>query len=59
MAYTGVSTLEGDNLDAYYGYLKELFGRPVFTHEIPDLYLEIRKKSKSDFQKICSDAVEN
>lgn len=53
MAYTGICTLTGDKLDLYYQYLEELFGRPVFTHEISSLMEEIQKRSKPEFIRIC------
>ena len=53
MAYTGFCTLKGDKLDLYYQYLEELFGRPVYTHEIPSLLEEIQEKAKPEFIQIC------
>lgn len=50
-AYTGVNMLEGEKLDELYKYLKELYGRPVYTHEIP--FLDIREKAKEDFIALC------
>ena len=51
MAYTGIVMLEGDRMTEFYKYLAELFGRPVYTHEI--LFLDIQAKSKPDFLKLC------
>lgn len=51
MAYTGISMLEGDKLNAFYRYLTELYGRPVYTHEL--IALDIEHKSKPDFLKLC------
>lgn len=48
-AYTGVFI--GD-LDELYKYVKELLGRPVFTHEITERADEIKEKSEKDFLAI-------
>ena len=50
-AYTGINMLEGEKFDEFYKYLNELYGRPVYTHEI--LFLDIREKSKKDFITLC------
>lgn len=50
-AYTGISMLEGEELNELYKYLEELYGRPVYTHEIP--FLDIQEKSKEDFIALC------
>lgn len=51
MAYTGICMLTGDKLREYYSYLEELYGRPVYTHEL--ITLDIQKKSKKDFLELC------
>ena len=56
-AYTGVAMVEGENLDLYYQYLADLFGRPVYTHEIPFLAEEIKRRSTPDFIALCREAV--
>ncbi len=53
MAYTGISMLSGDKIDEFYKYLSELYGRPVYTHEI--ITLDIEHKSKPDFLKLCEE----
>lgn len=53
MAYTGVVMLTGDRLNEYYRYLAELYGRPVYTHEL--LTLDIQEKSKHDFIELCKE----
>lgn len=50
-AYTGVNMLEGEKFNEFYKYLEEIYGRPVYTHEIP--FLEIQEKSKDDFIAMC------
>lgn len=57
-AYTGICMLTGDDLSIYYSYINHLFGRPVFTHEIPELHDEIRKRSHQDFINLCDNAVD-
>ena len=54
MAYTGVAMVQGDKLDLFYEYVAELFGRPVFSHEIGILAEEIKERSKPDFLRICA-----
>ena len=56
-AYTGVAMVKGEDLDLYYQYLAELFGRPVYTHEIPFLAEEIKRRSTPDFIALCREAV--
>ena len=50
-AYTGFNMLNGEKFDEFYKYLEELYGRPVYTHEIP--FLDIQEKSKEDFIALC------
>lgn len=52
-AYTGITMLTGERLMEFYKYLYELFGRPVYTHEIPRLAEEIKKRSRDDFVALC------
>lgn len=51
-AYTGVSMFQGEELGHFYEYLSEIYGRPIYTHEIP--LLNIKEKSKPDFLKLCA-----
>ena len=55
-AYTGISMLKGEALDEFYTYLKEIMGREIYTHEIPYLSEEIKKKSEKDFFQLCATA---
>ena len=48
-AYTGIFI--GD-IDDFYSYIAELFGRPVYSHEIPELSDKISELSKPDFMSI-------
>ena len=50
-AYTGINMLEGEKFDEFYKYLNELYGRPIYTHEIS--FLDIREKAKEDFIALC------
>ena len=61
MAYTGTCMLVGEKLEVFYKYLEELFGRPVYTHELgSDLISNlIKEKSKDDFMKLCSEEEES
>lgn len=56
MAHTGVVTLCGKDIQYYYEYLEYLFGRPVYMHEVPALEIEIKKRSRDDFVRMCETA---
>ena len=56
MAHTGITMLQGRDINIFYEYLEKLIGRPVYTHEIPILCDEIKNKSKKDFIKLCENA---
>lgn len=45
-AYTGYLCGDFDDLHAY---LETLFGRPIFTHELPQMMDQIHERSKPDF----------
>ena len=51
MAYTGIAMLTGDKITEFYKYLAELYGRPVYTHEL--MALDIKNKAKEDFLVLC------
>ena len=51
MAYTGIAMLSGDKIKEFYKYLDELYGRPVYTHEIA--IIDIPSKAKKDFIELC------
>jgi NTP pyrophosphatase (non-canonical NTP hydrolase) len=55
MAYTGCTTLAQDKLQIFYDYVAELIGRPVFTHELPQLADAIKGAAYIDFVKICTE----
>lgn len=48
-AYTGI--LIGDFTDML-EYISELMGKPIYTHELPSIYNEIKEKSFKDFCRI-------
>lgn len=56
MAYTGVVMLKGDKFKVFHGYVEELMGRPVFTHEFLSLHNEIKERSKADFLMLCEES---
>lgn len=54
MAYTGVAMLSGEKLGHFYKYLAELYGRPIFTHELS--YLDdLADRAKADFLALCAE----
>jgi hypothetical protein len=48
--------LRGDDLKYLYRYLSEIIGRPVFTHEIPEVCEQFRDRIKADFIALCRNA---
>ena len=48
-AYTGYLVGEFSDFQAY---AEEVMGRPVFTHELPNIADELKEKSKKDFMSI-------
>lgn len=52
-AFTGVCMLVGDKRGVFYSYLSELFGRPVYTHELSTKADEIKEKARNDFINLC------
>ena len=55
MAYTGYCMLQDNDLNVFYEYLSEKYGRPVFTHEL--VSLDTQEISKEDFIKLCESAI--
>ena len=55
-AYTGITMLAGDKFQIFHKYIKDILGRPVWTHELanPAIWEEIKEKSKKDFLELCS-----
>lgn len=55
MAFTGTTMLTGNDIGIFYSYLEELFGRPVYSHELANelCWAEIKEKSQKDFVEIC------
>ena len=49
-AYTGIMLC--NDYDSFHKYIEELLGRPIYTHEIPLLFDEIKEKSTKDFMAI-------
>lgn len=48
-AYTGY--LIGEFSD-FHDYVEEIMGRPIFTHELLNIAVELKEKSKKDFMNI-------
>ena len=55
MAFTGTTMLRSEDIKIFYDYLEELFGRPVYSHELGNelILAEIKEKSQKDFVEIC------
>lgn len=53
MAYTGTCMLTGDKFQIFHKYIEDIMKRPVYTHELPYIADEIRKKSEFDFIALC------
>lgn len=51
--YTGTCMLTGDDRYLFYDYARKLYGRPVYTHELPMLAAELKELAKEDFIRIC------
>ena len=51
-AYTGVLMCDFSD---FHGYVEEILGRPVWTHEmaLDEVEKEIKEKSKKEFLSIC------
>lgn len=57
-AYTGITMLQGDDLDIFYTYAEKLIGYPVFTHDLAnaEFWERLKERSKDDFIRICAEA---
>ena len=53
MAYTGIIMLTGDDFSIFTEYCEKLFGRPICTHEYPEIERNLKELSKPDFIEIC------
>lgn len=61
MAYTGIAMLQGEDItDYFYKYVHDLFGRPVYTHELArkEIADKLKELSKPDFIELCRTATE-
>ena len=56
-AYTGYLMTDFNDV---HKYIEDKLGRPIWTHELanPDVWDEIKEKSKDDFLKLCKDGEE-
>lgn len=57
-ACTGRSMVRGETLEALYKYLEEKAGRPVYTHEIPDILDLYEEEILDDFIELAKTATE-
>ena len=55
MAYTGVCMLSGDKFKIFHEYVENIMGRPVYTHEMATVDVEIKEKAKADFIALCAE----
>lgn len=53
MAYTGIAMLTGDDFGIFTEYCEKLVGRPIWTHEYPEIERKLKELSKPDFIEIC------
>ncbi len=59
MAYTNIAMLQGDDLRYFYIYLSSIVGRPVYTHEIPNVMSSYHDTTiRDDFLALCRNATE-
>ena len=58
MAYTGVCMLTGEDFDIFHRYVEKLMERPVWTHELPALADEIKRRAERNFIELCRSAKE-
>ena len=56
MAYTGAVMLQGDDLGIFYGYIYEILGHSIYTHELGAYIDEIKERSRKDFLELCRSA---
>lgn len=56
-AYTGFCMLSGDGFRIFHEYIKNIMGRPVYTHELAykPVVDEIKEKAKADFIALCAE----
>ena len=52
-AYTGICFLTGDDRKYFYDYVAKICGRPILTHELPELSEAIKTLAKEDFIRVC------
>ena len=55
MAHTGYCMLTGDKFQIFHEYVKDIMGRPIWTHEMEIFKDEIKENSKADFIALCAD----
>lgn len=58
MTHTGVCMLTGDDFSIFHKYCEDLLGRPIYTHQFPELADELKERSKNDFLRLCRESVD-
>lgn len=58
-AFTGVVMLEGADREYYYDYLKKIFGRSIYTHQLLSLANEVKERAREDFIALCREATDD
>ncbi len=61
MAFTGISTLTGEDFKVFHKYVEDIMGRPVYTYEMasPVIEKEIKQRARPDFIRLCQTATED
>ncbi len=55
-AYTDISMLQGSDLKYLYDYLSGFIGRPIYSHEIPAVCVQLKEQIRKDFIDLCRNA---
>ena len=58
MAFTGICMLSGEDFDIFHRYVEKLMERSIWTHELPALADEIKRRAEPDFIGLCRSAKE-
>ena len=53
MAVSGTCLLAGEDFNVFHKYVESLMKRPVWTHGLPALSDEIRRRAHPDLVRIC------
>lgn len=60
MAYTGVTTLSGEDFRIFHEYAEKMLGRPVFSHEFGNVAIaeQLKAAAAKDFMELCTNMKE-